>query len=148
MQIKSFWNDVISQNREALSSYFTKDALIFWHCTNEQFSVEEYIKVNCDYPGKWAGEIERIVDNGNEIILAGHVYSNDKKISCHVVSFIKIENEKICRLDEYWADDGEVPDWRIKMNVGKIYNNSTKDAADYFSASSSNSVEIRNSSLL
>ena len=49
--INKFWNDVINQNREKLSSYFTEDALIRWHCTNEQFSVQEYIKVNCDYPG-------------------------------------------------------------------------------------------------
>ena len=119
MDVKSFWKDVVSQNRDALPSYFTSDALIIWHCTNEQFSVEEYVKVNCDYPGTWSGEIERIVYNGNEIILAGHVYSDDKKISCHVVSFINLANGKISRLEEYWADDGEIPDWRIKMNVGK-----------------------------
>lgn len=119
MDIKSFWKDVISQNRNVLPSYFADNAIIIWHCTNEKFTVEEYVKVNCDYPGKWEGEIERLVENGNEIILAGHVYSKDKKISCHVVSFIKLENEKICQLDEYWADDGEIPDWRIEMKIGK-----------------------------
>ena len=121
MNIKSFWKAVISQNRAELPSYFTEDASIFWHCTNEQFSVEEYVKVNCDYPGKWEGEIERMVENKDEVILAGHVYSSDKKISCHVVSFIKLVNDKISRLDEYWADDGEAPDWRRKMNLGKPF---------------------------
>ena len=60
MDVKAFWRDVLSQNREALQAYFCKDAVIRWHCTNEKFSVQEYIKVNCDYPGEWDGEIERI----------------------------------------------------------------------------------------
>ena len=123
MDVKSFWNDVISQNREKLPSYFLEDATIFWHCTNEQFSVEEYVKVNCDYPGKWEGEIERIFESGDEVVLAGHVFSLDKKISCHVVSFIKLKDGKIVTLDEYWGDDGDAPDWRIKMNVGKRIQN-------------------------
>ena len=28
MNVNSFWNDIISQNRDALSSYFCKDAII------------------------------------------------------------------------------------------------------------------------
>ena len=94
MDIEAFWKDIISQNREILPSYFTEDASIYWHCTNELFTVEEYIKVNCDYPGKWEGEIERLIKSGDDVILAGHVYSSDKKISCHVVSFIKLKGGK------------------------------------------------------
>lgn len=52
MNVNPFWNDVISQNRDALSSYFCKDAIIRWRCTNEQFTVIEFIRVNCDYSGK------------------------------------------------------------------------------------------------
>jgi len=33
MDIHSFWNDVLEQNREALPSYFREDAVIRWHCT-------------------------------------------------------------------------------------------------------------------
>ena len=60
MDIKAFWNDVITQNRFTLPSYFCEDAVICWHCTNEKFTVDEYIRANCDYPGKWHGEVERI----------------------------------------------------------------------------------------
>ena len=113
MDIKVFWNDVISQNRETLTSHFLPDAIIRWHCTKEQFTVSEYVHVNCDYPGKWKGEIERIENNGETIILAGHVFSaDDENESFHVVSFIKLKNDKIAELDEYWADDGEPPERR------------------------------------
>ena len=80
MDIKVFWRDVISQNREALQAYFCKDAVIRWHCTNEKFSVQEYIKGNCDYLGEWEGEIERIEKAGEMLITAVKVFSKDKKI--------------------------------------------------------------------
>ena len=114
MNIEAFWNAVISQDRESLPAFFTEDAVIRWHCTNEKFSVLEYVRVNCDYPGKWKGEIERIETAGETVILVGHVVSADDGSSFHVVSFIKLKNNKIAELDEYWADDGEPPEWRRK----------------------------------
>jgi hypothetical protein len=119
MDIKAFWHDVISQNKSALPSYFCDDAVIRWHCTNEQFTVSEYIRVNCDYPGKWKGVIERLEEHGNEIILVGNVQSEEGGISCHVVSFIKLRNDKISEMDEYWADDGDAPAWRKELGIGK-----------------------------
>ena len=119
MDINTLWNDIINQNRDALPSYFRDDAVIRWHCTNEQFTVDEYIKVNCDYPGRWQGEIERIEESDSKIILVGKVQSFDKTVSCHVTSFIQLLNGKICKMDEYWADDGEVPNWRKELGIGK-----------------------------
>ncbi len=119
MDINTLWNDIINQNRDALPSYFRDDAVIRWHCTNEQFTVDEYIKVNCDYPGRWQGEIERIEESDSKIILVGRVQSFDKTVSCHVTSFIQLLNGKICKMDEYWADDGEVPNWRKELGIGK-----------------------------
>ena len=119
MDIQAFWRDILSQNRERLPSYFHRDAVIRWHCSNEQFTVEEYVRVNCDYPNDWNGEIERVEKTGNTVILAGRVYPVDRSMSFHVVSFLRIENEKITEMDEYWADDGEAPDWRREMKIGK-----------------------------
>lgn len=119
MDIKSFVKAVLDQRREELSAYFAPDAVIRWHCSNEQFTVDEYIKVNCDYPGKWDGTIERIDKTDNGYIMAVRVYPSDKSAFFHVVSFITIENGHIVSLDEYWSDDGKVPDWRKKLKIGK-----------------------------
>ncbi len=119
MNIKALWNNIITQNRTALSSYFCDDAVISWHCTNEKFTVDEYIKANCDYPGEWRGEIERLEEFGSEVILVGKVQSADNTISCHVVSLIKLCDDKIYEMDEYWADDGEAPSWRRALGIGK-----------------------------
>ena len=50
----------IKQNKIQLRTFFHKDAYIRWHCTNEHFTVDEFIQANCDYPGQWDGHIERI----------------------------------------------------------------------------------------
>lgn len=118
MDAKAFWQDIINQNRNVLASYFCNEAIIRWHCTNEQFTVEEYIRVNCDYPGKWIGNIERLEEFGSNIIIAGKVQSEDGKISCHVTTFIKLQDDKVLEMDEYWADDGEAPSWRKELGIG------------------------------
>ncbi len=119
MDINSFWNDVLSKNRKSLPHYFCSDAAIRWHCSNEQFTVLEYITANCEYPDEWNGEIERVEESENKVVLVGRVYPKDQNVSFHVVSFLKLEKDKICEMDEYWADDGDAPSWRKKMNLGK-----------------------------
>ena len=118
MDINAFWHDVLSKNRKALPSYFCDNAIIRWHCSNEQFTVSEYIRANCDYPGEWDGKIERIEETENTFILAGRVCPPDNSTSFHVVSFIRMRDGKISELDEYWADDGDAPMWRKEMKIG------------------------------
>ena len=93
-----------------------------WHCTNEHFNVNEYIRANCEYPGEWTGELERTEKAGDMIITAAHVYPKDKSWSLHVTSFFKLEDSKIKSIDEYWAEDGEAPEWRKSLKV-KLSNN-------------------------
>lgn len=119
MDIQSFFDDVIHQHAGRLKGYFHEDAAIRWHCTNEQFTPEEYVRANCEYPNKWNGEIERIEEAGDTLILAARVFPADHSLSCHVVSFIHLKAGKIAALDEYWADDGDAPAWRQRMRIGR-----------------------------
>ena len=57
MNAEKFWKDVLQQNRDTLADWFRPDAAIRWHCTNEQFTVPEFIRANCEYPGKWDGTV-------------------------------------------------------------------------------------------
>lgn len=119
MNIKQFWKAVLAQDKEAMRSYFNDDAYVNWHCTNEHFTVEEFIQANCEYPGEWEGEVERIESTGDIIITATHVYPTDKSMSFHVISFIRIKQNKITSMDEYWSDDGDAPQWRQEMHIGR-----------------------------
>lgn len=119
MNIHEFWQAVLTQDRAALSTYFTDDAIIRWRCTNEQFTVSEFIRANCAYPGKWDGEVERVENTESGVVLAGRVFPTDRSCSCHVVSFLRMRDDKISEMDEYWSDDGDAPQWRKEMKIGK-----------------------------
>ena len=115
MKVERFFRDVVEQNEQALRGYFTSDAKILWHCTNECFTAQEFIRANCEYPGSWEGEIERLEELDGRYILVGRVFARDRSCSHHVVSFIQMREEKICRIDEYWSEDGPAPsDCRIE----------------------------------
>ena len=109
MDIQAFFRAVVEQNADALRSFFCAGAEIRWHNTNELFTVEEYIQANCQYPGQWEGELERV-----EPLASGYCGP-----SFHVASFIRLEAGKIAALDEYWGDDGPAPAWRRAMRVGR-----------------------------
>ena len=118
MDIKAFWKAVLAQKRDELPAYFAPEAVIRWHCSNEQFTAAEYIRANCDYPGEWDGTIEHIDKTDAGYVTAVKVFPVDHSASYHVVSFIALENDRLVSLDEYWADDGEAPEWRKKMGIG------------------------------
>lgn len=119
MNIYKFWKDVLDQNADNIREYFNENAYINWHCTNEHFNVDEFIAVNCEYPGKWHGEVERVEKISDIFVTVTHVYSQNKELSFHVTSFIKVIDDKITAVDEYWADDGIAPEWRLNKHIGK-----------------------------
>ena len=118
MDVRHFWEVVLAQDEQAIRRYFHEDAYVNWHCTNERFNVDEFIIANCEYPGDWDGTVERVEVLDDLYITATKVFPKDKSASFHVVSFIRTANEKIVSMDEYWADDGEAPRWRLDKHIG------------------------------
>ena len=120
IKIQEFWKAVLAQDEEEIRSYFQKNASVNWHCTNEHFTLDEYILANCRYPGQWDGVVERIETAGDRIITVARIYPKDRSMSFHVTSFIQTENDKIVSLDEYYADDTPPPQWRQEMHIGML----------------------------
>jgi len=115
--IESFVQAVAKQNADALRKYFTTDAVICWHDSNEQFTVDEYIRANCEYPGDWNGEVQRVEKIEGGIVIVTKIFSNE---STHLVTaFATLAEGKISRLDEYYSDCNEAPKWRKDMKIGK-----------------------------
>lgn len=118
MDIIEYWRATLAQDEAGMREYFHENAWINWHNTNEHFTLDEFIRANCEYPGNWDGEVERVVNTGDLMITATHVYERDQRLSFHVVSFIKIQGDKIQSIDEYWGDDGAPPQWRLDKQIG------------------------------
>ena len=119
MDVQAYWDAVLRQDREALAAFFWENAVINWHNTNECFTVPEFIRANCDYPGQWEGKLERVMELGDQVITVTHVYNKEGTISCHAVSFLRIREDKILSVDEYWGDDGQPPRWRQELAIGR-----------------------------
>lgn len=119
MDIAAFWKYTLAQDAEQMRTFFHRDAWVNWHCTNEHFTAEEFIRANCAYPGDWTGEIERMEQMDGLTITVAHVYPRDGSASFHVTSFFRIRDCKILSIDEYWADDGEAPEWRRELRIGR-----------------------------
>lgn len=118
MDIEKYWQVTLHQDAAAMKSFFRPEAYVNWHNTNEHFSADEFIRANCEYPGKWDGEIERMEQISDLTITAVHVWEKNEKISFHVTSFIRTEGDKISAIDEYWGDDGQAPAWRREKKIG------------------------------
>ena len=115
----ALWNDMDKQNWSNIGTYFEDRAVINWNNTNERFTVEEFIRVNAEYPGDWSIEIERLECTGNLVISVVKVQLKSDNISVHATSFFEFNNGKIKVLNEYWGDDGKAPQWRIEKQIGK-----------------------------
>lgn len=114
---EAYWARVAAQDRQALKAYFTQDARVRWHCSDEAFNVAEFLSANCDYPGAWRGEVQRVERTGTGYVTVAQVCSEDA--SFHVVSFFRMQNGLIRELDEYWGDDGPAPQWRQERHLGR-----------------------------
>lgn len=118
MNIREFWDAVLRQDADAIRKYFHSDAWVNWHNTNEHFTLEEFIRANCEYPGDWNGRVEKVITTATHMITATHVFTKDGKLSFHVASFIRITDGKITSIDEYWGNDGAPPQWRQDKHIG------------------------------
>ena len=119
LDIRKYWEVILKQDIQAMKYYFRPDAQIRWHNTNELFSVDEFIRANCEYLGEWCGELEKLIEKDDLVICVVHVYSKDDLLHFHVTSFIKINGGLIQSIDEYWGDDGEAPQWRLDKKIGR-----------------------------
>ena len=117
--LRRYWQAVAAQDAQAMRAYFDPQAEIRWHNTNERFTLDAFIRANCEYPGAWAGEVERAEIFLDHAVTVTRVWATDGDASLHVVSFFKLQKEKIRLLDEYWGDDGPAPAWRQALQLGK-----------------------------
>lgn len=117
--IKGYWAAVAAQDASAIRAYFAPGACIQWHNTNERFTLEEFIRANCEYPGSWQGAVERVEELPGLMISVSRVWTTDGSLSFHVASFIRLEDGKIRAVDEYWGDDGPAPQWRQDKHIGR-----------------------------
>lgn len=121
-KLTALWDSIARQDAAAMRAFFAPSAVIRWHCTNEEFTLEEYLRANCEYPGDWRGEVERVETYGDSATLAARVWLAFGGGSFHCAAFYRFEDGKIVSADEYWGDDGSAPQWRLEKHIGRPIN--------------------------
>ena len=117
MDIHQYWKAVLTQDAAAMRKYITEDALIEWPCTNECFSREMFIDVNCRYPGNWTGAVESVYPTENGFVCIACVRAKNGAESHHAIGIYRLRNDRISHLTEYWAEDGPAPAWRQPLTA-------------------------------
>lgn len=115
----ALWQAIARQDAAAMRNFFAPGAVIRWHNTDEQFTLEEYLRANCEYPGQWRGELERVELLEGGAVSVARVWAADGSVSLHATSFYRFEAGQIAQMDEYWGEDGEAPAWRQAMGLGR-----------------------------
>ena len=80
--LTALWAAIARQDADAMREYFTPGAVICWHNTDEQFTLEEYLRANCEYPGAWRGRLERAEELQNGAVSAARVWAADGARRC------------------------------------------------------------------
>ena len=55
MDIYAYWDAVLGQREDDMRRFFREGAVVNWPNTNESFTVEEFIRANCEYPATGPG---------------------------------------------------------------------------------------------
>ena len=118
MDIQQYWEAVAAQDALRMRAFFQDKAVIRWPNTNAQFTVEEFLRANCEYPGTWCGELERTEQLGDLLISVARIYSMEPAESHHVVCFMRLKDGRIAAMDEYWGEDSIAPQWRLDKVIG------------------------------
>lgn len=120
--VETFWNFFIKAEYERAGELFAPGAKIYWPCTREVFNeAANFIKVNRDYPGSHKITLEKITEAKNSIITEVTVESvfeeNQPPMRFRAISFFTLSNGLITGLTEYWAQETEPPEWRVKSGL-------------------------------
>jgi hypothetical protein len=118
--VKRFWQLFDAAEFEEAGDLISPNAIIRWWNTREEFkNKEKFIEANRIYPGRWRISIERLECFNNLVITVVNVAEKD--ISFYATSFFTLEEERIIRIDEYWGENTEPPEWRVKASLSEIF---------------------------
>lgn len=119
MDLGEYWQCLDRADWDRLASFYHPGAVIRWHNSDEQFTREEFVRVNREYPLAWRVRLERAETDGETLVSVCRVSSPGSGAAFRVVSLMRLSGGLIMENDEYWGDVGTAPEWRREMGVGR-----------------------------
>jgi hypothetical protein len=110
--VRLFWEHLGNKHWDQMAALFHPECKIVWPNTDEEFTPEQYVKINQKYPGNWHIGIEDVIEADQKVISIVRIRDINDEQSLRGIAFFNIENGVIRHLREYFADDVKKPDWR------------------------------------
>ena len=117
VDLQAWWQAVCGQDEAGMRALLHPGVQVRWPNTGEVFTAEQFIRVNCAYPGQWRGELLRQEQAGDTTVLVQRIQASDGSLSLHAVSFVRLQDGLVMDLEEYWSEDGLPPIWRQRMQL-------------------------------
>ena len=109
--IQSFIRLFSDQKWDEAKELLHPDFLADWPQYRERMNRDGYIEVNRHYPGKHQLTLIRSHEVG-ALVIATIWIEADTGQKTFVNSFFEIQEGRIAKVEEYWAEPGPAPEWR------------------------------------
>ena len=109
--VESIWNSLNSGDLGALDQVLSDDCIQEWPQSGERIRGKaNIIAVNQNYPGLPKADLRRVV-GGESVVVSEAALDYGGKVY-HAVSIFELENGKVARETDYFAEPFEAPGWR------------------------------------
>lgn len=120
--IKEFWSLFGQAQFDQAAELMHPEAIIRWCNTREIFrNRDKFIVANKMYPGRWHISLEQILSSGNVVISVIKAECHESSASFYATSFFNFTDGLISEITEYWGENGEPQEWRVREQLSEIY---------------------------
>jgi len=120
--VRNFWSFFDEAAFDKAAELMESTAIVRWCNTREIFkSRDNFILANKKYPGRWRIMVEKVLALEEMVISVARVEAEDHSFSLYVTSFFAFRDGRIAEIEEYWGDNGEPPEWRMKEKLAERY---------------------------
>lgn len=110
---QSLWTALEEREWDQVRQLLHEDFSAHWPQSGERFNRDEFIQVNCHYPGDWHLRLKRVFGDGDQVVTEVEI-DLDGRVN-RALSFFRVHKNRIIEACEYWPEPFAVPDWRRKL---------------------------------
>ncbi len=115
--VTEFWKLMDERKYSEIKPLFIKRPKIYLESSREVFDgINKFIKMNEEYPGEWRTVLKNIGYMNDNLFTLVHVFCEDSGVEHYVTSHYTFENKLISKMNEYWSEVGQQPEWRKKYS--------------------------------
>lgn len=115
--VRKLWEFYEKRAWSEAEKLFAENALMTWHTSDERFrGGASIVAINRIYPEGWRIKILEIAELTDGRILSVIKVDHPPNVF-FAASFFEIGDDKIQKIDEFWATKEKPPEWRNALNI-------------------------------